>query len=173
MDARWQAWLDEQIESRFADAAGARLSLQLPLSERLVTRLLAEQIPANRSVREVSLRALDGNAVTIRVRLEGPEFLPRLYIRLNVVEQPELPNRPVLVLQLASQGLAWLANATLGIFATLPDGVELRGDRVLVHLDVLSRRYGLQQWLNLVSRFEVGSRRGWLLLTAELAVPGE
>ena len=70
------ALLHEQRLNRFRDSAGANAAFTLPVSDRLVTRLVNEQLPVDGPVREIDLEAQAGDLVLVRVKLTRPAFLP-------------------------------------------------------------------------------------------------
>lgn len=160
------ALLREQRGSGFADIAGTRASLTAPVSDRLLTRIIASRLPSSLPmIRELDLRAVAGNQLVISLRA-GPSFLPAFTIRLAIDEQPVLPSSPVLVLRIVSQGLAAMGNTALRFLQALPPGLRLDGDRLYVNLATLLERYGAEGALQHLSGLEISTTEGRVVVSA-------
>jgi hypothetical protein len=166
----WVDLLREQERSGFADLRGTRASVRVPVSDRILTRIITERLPPKGTVREIDLEAFDGDECRIRVRLR-PAFLPSLDVRLVIERQPRLPESPVLVARLISKGLASLATGPLGSAFRLPQGFILDNERLLVDLSVLARRYGAGETLAYLSTLELHTERGRVVVVAEAELP--
>src|SRR5687768_263963 len=123
MDPRWLALIQEQLRSGFADLTGASVAIRLPVSDRLVTQVIAERIPAGSPIRDLQLRAHDGNELTVRARVGGLTMLPALQVRFVIEQQPSLPEAPILTLRLASHGFTALVGRALQFLGKLPTGI--------------------------------------------------
>ena len=102
MEPWWVTLLRQQQSDNFPDLAGAEASATIPISDRLITRAIAERLSPSAPIREVEVRAHADNQLTVRVRLAGPAILPPLQLRLAIEQQPDLPMSPVLVLGIVS-----------------------------------------------------------------------
>jgi hypothetical protein len=160
-------WMDDLIgglrEGRAADVAGSRAALDVSLSEALLNRIIAERLPPGGPVRDLRLRLVADEAL-ITLRLERPRFLPPMTVKVTIERQPDLPGAPDLVLRLGlPAGLGMLAGIGANLFATLPPGVRLDGDRLTLDLARLLAEQDLGWTLRyaraLVVTFEPGRVR--------------
>jgi len=167
MDARWRTALDLLVQTHFADLAGARLALTLPVSDRLLTALARAELRPSGPVRDVDLIAETGNQIAVRVRLTKPAFLPPLTVRLRIESQPILPDAPVLRLHITSRVAAFAAQ----LLATLPPWLRLRGDRLEVDLAALARQYGAIELFQTLSSISLATVPGTVVLDLTAALP--
>jgi hypothetical protein len=171
MEPWWTILLREQQATGFADLAGATASLTLPLSDRFVTRLIANHLPASSPVREVDLCAEAGNQIVLRIRVARLAFVPRVRVRLLIEQQPVLPSSPVIVFRLISEGFAALAGTALRFVKVLPPGVQLDGDRLHLNLAQLLDSYGLADVVTYLTHLEVTTAETRIVLVARARVP--
>jgi hypothetical protein len=167
-----EPWLDllrEQQSTRFADLAGAHTVFTIPVSERLLNRIVADRLPRSAPVSELQLHPEDGNHVTISVKLSKFAFLPAVRVRFAIERQPDLPASPVLVLRI--EGKAALAGPALGFLNVLPPGVRLENDRLLVDLAALLAQYGASEVLLYLTAIEVTTVAGRVIVSGRLAIP--
>ena len=133
--------LQEQRLNGFRDLAGAVAGFTVPVSDRVVSRVVVESLPIDGPVRDVDLEAHPGNMVIARLKLTRPAFLPSLSVKLFIERQPELPAWPFFVVRLElPAGLMGLAGSALKMVGSLPRGLRLDGDRLAVDLRVLLER---------------------------------
>lgn len=167
----WSALLREQQASGFADFTGADGTVVVPVSDRLITRILAGRIPASAPVREVVVRALANNLVEARVRLAKPAILPAITIRLLIARQPQLPDSPVLVLNVVSQGLAAVAGPVMRFLDMLPTWIRMDGDRLFVDLRALLAQHGAAAVLDYLSDLQLTTTEGRFVIRARATLP--
>jgi hypothetical protein len=172
MDAWWAALFREQEREGFADLAGAEAFATIPISDRLITRAIVQRLPPSAPIRELDVRAHAGDQVTVRVRLTKPAILPPVQLRLAIEQQPELPNSPVVVLGVVSQGLASLAISALKFVDVLPPGVRFDGRRFVVDLRTLLERHEAGWALSYLTDLQVGAVDGSLVVRARGVLPG-
>jgi len=134
VEAFWQRVLQHQQASGFSDIAGAHASVVLPVSDRLVSRLVAERASPDWPVSVVEVRAEAADRFVVSLRLKGPTFLPLLRVRFEIERQPELPSSPVLVLRIVPDALTAVATPFLRFLKRLPEGVGFDGSRLTLHL---------------------------------------
>ena len=60
MEPWWLTLLREQHSTRFADLAGAHASFTIPVSDRLLNRLIADRLPPSSPISELHVHAEDG-----------------------------------------------------------------------------------------------------------------
>jgi hypothetical protein len=171
MEPWWTSLLREQQATDFADLAGATASLTLPLSDRFVSRLIANHLPASSPVSEVEVYAEAGNQILLRVRVARLSFIPRVRVKLLIERQPVLPSSPVIVFRILSEGLAALAGTALHFLKVLPPGVHLDGDRLHVNIAQLLDKYGLADVVTYLRHLEVTTAERRIVLVARAAVP--
>ena len=150
----------EQQASGFPDVAGARASVTLPISDRLVTRLVVQSLPPGGPIGDIDVRAANANRFSVRVRLTRPALLPPITVNLAIDRQPVLPSDPRLILRLLSTGLLSFAGAAARFFNVLPPGIRIDGELIFVDLRTLLDQRGLAQHLKYLEHLEVTSEEG-------------
>jgi hypothetical protein len=151
--------------------AGARASVTLPLSDRLLTRLVAQSLPPSGPISEIDVRAGNANRFSVRVRLTRPALLPPITVNLAIDQQPVLPSNPVLTLRLLSTGLLSFAGAAARFLNVLPAGIRIDGELIFVDLRTLLEQRGLAAHLNYVEHLEVTTEEGRFIVSARGRVP--
>jgi hypothetical protein len=168
----WLPLLREQQSTNFADLAGASASFTIPVSDRLLNRVVADRLPRASPVSELQLRADDGNQLTASVKLGRLSFLPAVRVRFVIEQQPDLPASPVLVLRMVLEGMAALASPALPFLKSLPPGVRLEQDRLHVNLATLLAQYGAADALGFLTALEVTTTAGRVIVSGRLGIPG-
>jgi hypothetical protein len=153
------------------DVAGTRISGELPISNALVNRLIAEALKGrDLPVSAVLFEAQDADRMLVHLNLRGP--LPSVKLALRIDQQPQ-PDNPVLSMRWSLPGLGALgafATPALAFFKALPPGIRVEGDRILVNIkDVVTQR-GFGEYLNYLRSLQVHAVGGRLLATFELGV---
>jgi hypothetical protein len=166
----WLTLLREQQRSQFADFGGAHVGLHLPIPDRLLTDAVARALPATAPIRTLDIEALDNNEFAVKVKMKKPAILPAIRLRLRLEEQPRLPDSPVLTLRFASGGLSAVAAPLLRQMASLPRGMRLEGDRLLVHLGILATQYGLEDVLPFLRSLKISTERGRFIIALDAGV---
>jgi hypothetical protein len=155
--------------------AGASVSGEIPVSESVINRALAEQLSQSGApLSGLRLEAHEADAMTAYVTLRRPSFVPSLRVMLRVEQQPRLPDAPILGLRWTLAGMGLLtrvAGPALALFNALPPGIHVVGDRLLVDLRRLSESQGVGDLLRYVSRLQIGARAGVVVIRFELRVP--
>lgn len=165
MNAMLLEQLRRELQHGLPSFTGAEAYAVVPIADTFLTELIARSLPANGAVRDVSLRAEDGDRLAIKVTLARPGFLPPIPVTLVIHEQPHLPDRPVLVLKLS------LARAVMGLAlkalqaAPLPAGVSVAEDHINVDIAQLLAQRGLTDVLRYASELRVHSRRGAVVVS--------
>lgn len=158
--------------SGFAEVAGARASVTLPVADRLVADLARQAIPATAPIRDLELRAIDGDRLTVRIRLAKPAFLPPVAITFQIVGQPALAEHAVLVLRAVSGGaMLSLASSALKFVGSLPPGVRLDRDIVAIDLRALAAQHGAAEAFGFVEHLELHTEPGRFVVVARAGVP--
>jgi hypothetical protein len=165
----WMTLLLEQRAAQFDAFSGATASLMVPVSDRWISDIVGRSLSA--SVRELEIRALADNQLSVGVRLRTPAWFPRINAKLRIERQPDLPDAPVLVVRLLSQGaLAVLAGPAARFFSALPSWLQWDGDLLRVDLAELLRQYDANDVLSYVRRAEVTTREGSIVLAIDAMV---
>ena len=165
--------LQEQQASGFRDVAGARASVTLPLSDRLVSRLVAQSLPPSAPISDIDLRAGNANRFSVRVRLTRPALLPPITVNLAIDRQPVLPSSPILTLRLLSTGLLSFAGAAARFFNVLPPGIRMDGELIVVDLRTLLEQRQLAEYLNYLEHLEVTTEEGRFIVTVRGRLPAQ
>ena len=171
MDPRVQQLIDDLRAARLAELSGARLSVEVPLTERLLNRALALGLPPNGPVREVTVQPRSANRLRVRVRLSAPDFLPPIGITLEIVRQAALPGGPLVLRVLSMPWLVGLAGAAVSLGSILPPGVRLEDQQIVVDLGSLLERQGHGELIPFLERVHVTSEEGRVRLQLEARVP--
>jgi hypothetical protein len=166
----WQAILREQQATRFADLAGTRASVSVPVADRLINEIIAQRLSRQSPLVSVTVRSVAGNVVHIQATPRQP-LVPRLRLELTVIRQPEWPLTP-LVLRLRTEGMASsLAASTLRFLNVLPPGLRLEGDLLTVDLAALARQYGGDEVIRYLTRIELTTVDGAVVVAADFSIP--
>jgi hypothetical protein len=171
LDAWWVTLLREQQSDGFPDFGGAEASATIPISDQLISRVIAARLPPAASVRELAVRAHAGDELTIRVKLTKPAILPPFQVKLTIEQQPELPVSSVLILGVASQGLASFAVNALKFVSALPPGVRFDGRRFFIDLRTLLEQYGGAEALVYLTGLTIRTVEGYFVVQAHAHVP--
>lgn len=167
MGSRLIDLLRQQQAQGFLDLAGARVTVKIPVSDRLVTTFANENMPPSGPVCELDVRAHEANRLSVRVRLRRPALMPPLSVKLTIVQQPRLPDAPAIGLRLSAPGaLLALAGSAARAFNVLPPGVQLEGDRVYVDLRALLEQHELGEVLHYLEYLEITTEDGRIIFSA-------
>ena len=156
-----------------SDLSGAALSGEIPLSNAVVNRFVADQL-AGRDVpvSSIQLDALGGDSFAARVVAKA-RLVPTLRIVARVERQPELPADPVLWLRWSMPGmgaLAFLAAPALAFFKALPPGVRADGDRIRIDVTEVLVSRGLAEIVGHVRGLGVHTRPGAFLVRFDVRI---
>src|SRR5437762_13060039 len=166
----WMTMLLEQRTSKFDAISGATASFVIPISDTLITDVVARQLPA--SVRELEIRGLSGNQLSVGVRLRNPAWFPRINAKLHIERQPLLPDEPVLVVRLVSHGaLAAFAGPAARFLSALPSWLQMDGDLLRLDIASLWRELDADDALFYLRRAEVTTREGSIVLAIDAMIP--
>ena len=110
--------------SQFAELKGARVSASIPISERLLNEIVAASLPPSAPVRDLTVQPQQANRLRCERELARPDFLPPISLTLEIEQQPQLPDTPLVLRVLSLPGLCrWRARCCRR--ASLPPGVRL------------------------------------------------
>jgi hypothetical protein len=171
MDPRLASLFAGLKAARFADLSGSEAYTVIRIGERLLNESAATFLAASSVVREIKLHPRAANQIDVQVKLARPAFLPAFSVTLHVEQQPQLPDHPELVLRLSGAGgLLRLAGPAIQSSGSLPPGISLAGDRVIVDVrDVLESR-GHAELLEYVEQLHLLSEDARLVLAVQLRV---
>jgi hypothetical protein len=154
-----------------AELRGARVSGEVPLTDSLLNRVIAEQLRAKGGpVSALVVEPLDGDALNVHVRMHTA-FVPTLKVHLRVEAQPTFPDSPALVLRwsLGALGaLARMASPVLALLKVLPPGVRVDGDLVGVDVAELLRARGLGELLPWIAKLRVTTQSGRVIVAFDV-----
>jgi hypothetical protein len=170
-DPWWMLLVREQLAAGFPDVAGTEFSATIPVSDRLLTRVIRERLPTG-PVSSLDLHAEPGGRLTVHVKLARPAFVPRITLPMTIVGQPVLPESPVVVLRVGSPGgLLRLAGPLVRLMDVLPPGVTLEKDLLSANLRTLLAVSEMAFALDLVEHLEIGTAEGRVVLSIRARVP--
>jgi hypothetical protein len=154
------------------ELAGSTLAGEIPLSDALVNRMLAERLAQHAQVAAVRVQAQQNDTVAIQV-VPRARLMPALNITARIERQPEFPQQPMLLVRWAMPAagpLALFAAPVLAYFKAMPQGIRMDGDRIAVDLRELLHSRGLDDVLALIRKLEIHTRPGGFLVRFEAAV---
>jgi hypothetical protein len=160
MDPRLEPILAEQLGAGLPGLAGSDARAAVRLSDQLVNQIAAALLPRDGAVRAVTVRARDGNAIDVSVTLAKPAFLPAMRAQLTIERQPTLPDVPVLALRIAGGAGSLLKIAGPFLSGSLPPGVRLDHDLLLVDVRALLAEHGQSSHLSYVRDLRVTTEDG-------------
>jgi hypothetical protein len=156
------------------EVAGSIFAGEIPMSNALVNRLIAERLAgAQLPIAAVRMEAHDGDRLTIVLSMRG-SLIPDVTIAAKIEEQPHFPNPAVLWLRWtlpAMRALSFVAAPALAYFKKLPPGIRVEGDRIAVDLAELLRSRGLGELMDYITRVNVTTREGAIIVAFALRVP--
>jgi hypothetical protein len=170
-EAWWRTLLREQWSSGFPDIAGAEAAITVPISDGLLTAVVATGLPPSVPISSMSVRAEAGDRFAVRFKLKSPAFVPPLTIRFAIVGQPQLPASPVLTCVMLTQGIGPFMGPLVRLFATLPPWIRVEQDRVLVNLRLLAAERGLADLLAFATEIRLTTGPGTFVVSAKAGVP--
>jgi hypothetical protein len=169
LDPRLQHAFEQLRATRFAEIKGARLSLSIPIAERLLNELVSAALPASLPVRDLTIRPRASNSLQVRARVSKLDFLPPVTLTLDIDQQPCLPDTPLGLRLRSFPGLVALAGPLLSQ-KHFPPGIRLEGDRLFVDLRQLLERAGYGDLVPLIERLHLATDEGRLLVEVEARV---
>ena len=161
--------LEQLRAARFAEIRGARLSVSIPIGERLLNELVTAALPASLPVRDLAVRPRASNTLQVRARVAKLDFLPPVTLTFDIDQQPRLPDTPLGLRLRTFPGLTAIAGPLLSQ-KTLPPGIRLDGDRLFVDLGPLLERAGYGDVVPLIERLHLATEEGRLLVEADARV---
>lgn len=154
---------------------GGTLAGEIPLTEALVNRLIAQRLGRSQGpVESAVVQAHDNQNLTVTVSMRAPRMMPSVKIAARIEQQPEFPDPAVLGLRWSMPGLgplALLAAPALAYFKALPPFIRVDGDRIAVDLRGLLQAQGLGDLVHYVRSARVQTRTGVIVVQFELQVP--
>lgn len=173
VDPRIERILAEQQRIRFQGLSGSEFGGTIRISDDLLNQCIAAALPPDLPVRALTVRCREGNWLNARVTLARPSFLPPLTVELAIDRQPTLPHDPVLVLRLTggAGSLMKLFNSPLRRAVSLPPGVQIDGDRVLVDIRAILQERGQAPLLDYVQQMCVATEEAGMAVIVLARVP--
>jgi hypothetical protein len=167
-DPRLLRILEQLRASKFAEVKGARVAATIPVPERLLNEIVTAALPQSAPVREVSVHPKAANRLAVRAKLARLDFLPPFTLTLEIERQPQLPETPLVLRVLSFPGLMPIAGAALSMASSLPPGLRLDGDRLLIDVRVVLERNGLGEVLPYLEDLRVTTDEGVVVVQATL-----
>jgi hypothetical protein len=156
------------------EIAGSLFAGELVLPNALVNRLVAERLSsAQLPIAAARMEAHAGDRLTFVLSLRG-SFIPDVTITAQIEEQPQFPGVPVLWLRWtlpAMRALSFFAASALTFFKKLPPGIHVEGDRIALDFAELLRSRGLEELKDYITRVNVNTREGAIVVAFALRVP--
>jgi hypothetical protein len=150
-----------------ADTSLARIPISRPLLNHFVAKALAGR---GTPVRALDIRPHDDDRFDAIVTVTWP-FVPAITIAFTIEQQPRFPESPVLVMRWSFLGGLGAIASRLMSSLTLPDGIRLDGEYLLLNIPLLAAHSPAGSMLGYVAQLELHTREGQMIIDAELAVP--
>ena len=163
--------LAQQRRAGFPAFAGAGASATIPVSDRLLSELIAHRLPSTGPIGGIVLVARERNQITARIRVVTRGLGLPVNLTFEIDSQPVLPERPVLGLRLKTSALLLTLSTMLArMFAALPPGVSFDGERIEINLRVLLEPYGAAELLRYLTELRVTTEPGVVVLSARARI---
>ena len=169
LDPRLREALEQLRATRFAGIQGARLSVSIPIAERLLNELVTAALPPSVPVRDLAVKPRAANTLQLRARVAKLDFLPPVTLTFDIDQQPRLPDTPLGLRLRTFPGLTALAGPLLSQ-KVFPPGIRLEGDRLFVDLRQLIERAGYGDLVPLIERLHLATEEGQLLVEVDARV---
>lgn len=148
------------------EIAGTFLVGEIPIKDTLINRLIARRLEGHSHLASVHVTLLEADQALVRVE-PRTRLLPSIPVELRIEQQPDLPRDPLLRLRWSLPGrgaFTLLARALVGYIKTMPPGVQIDRDVIVVDVRVLLQARGFEEVLDLLHRVAVHTRPGALLV---------
>jgi hypothetical protein len=152
-----------------AEITGAWFGGEIPVAGTLINRLIAARLADHPHVASVQVTLFEADEAVVRVE-PRVRLMPAIPVNVRIEQQPELPRDPILRLRWSIAGgrsLTFVASAITSYMKSLPPGVQIDRDVILVNLEIALRARGLEDVLGLLHRVSIHTRPGVLLLQVE------
>jgi hypothetical protein len=149
-----------------SEIAGTSLVGEIPIRETLINRLIARRLDGHPHIASVHVTLLDADEALVRVE-PRTRLLPSIPVALRIEQQPDLPRDAVLRLRWSLPGsgaFTLVARAVAGYIKTMPPGVQVDRDVIVVDLRTLLRSRGVEEVLELLHRVAFHTRPGAVLV---------
>ena len=155
------------------DVSGAVFSGDIPMTEALVNRLIAERLAVSGGpVSSVRLHPLDGDALDAELTIPALRIMPVVKVHA-VIERQATAANPVLLVRwsMPSLGpLAMFAGNVASYFKKLPPGIRIDGDQATIDIREVAASRGVAELLDYVTDLQVHTREGEFLLKVGLRI---
>ena len=148
------------------EIAGTSLVGEIPIRETLVNRVIARRLADHPHIASIHVTLLDADEAIVRVE-PRTRLLPSIPVELRIERQPDLPRDASLWLRWSlpsSAPLTMIARVIAGYIKTMPPGIRIDRDVIVVDLQTLLRERGLDEALGLLHRVAFHTRPGALLV---------
>jgi hypothetical protein len=171
MPSLLEAIFAQQRRSGFPAFAGTDASATIPISDRLLSELIARRLPAGGPIGDIVLVARDRNQITARIRVVTRGIGLPVNLTFEIDSQPVLPERPVLGLRLRTSALLLTLSTMLArMFASLPPGISFDGERIEIDLRALLQAHDATEWLRYLTELRVTTEPGVVVLTVHTRI---
>ena len=148
------------------EISGTSLVGEIPIKETLINRLIARRLEGHRHVASVHVTLFESDEALVRVE-PRIRLISSIPVAVRIEQQPDLPGDAMLRLRWSLPGcgpLTLVARALVGYIKTMPPGIQIERDVILVDLRTLLRARGLEDALGLLHRVAFHTRPGALLV---------
>jgi hypothetical protein len=145
--------------------------VRIPVAQALVNTVVARALQGKSvPVKAVDVQPHDGDALDIIVTVSWP-FVPALKVGITIERQPTFPESPILVLHWSLLGgVGAIASRFIKGLGSLPPGVSLDGQFVVVDIPALAAGSPAAAALPYIRNLQVHTMEGRLILEADLEI---
>lgn len=155
------------IRNNFSDLKGATLDASVPVPQSLINEIIAEALRGNKNIASVQASIHAQNRISFDVKTTLLPWPLNLKLKLDTSVDFASYSSPKI--------RAWMENNRLlgslgSLFNTLPEGIKLYGDQVVIDLGAFLRKPEQKRLLNLVKSVAIRTEEGKVILDAKIEV---
>jgi hypothetical protein len=155
------------INNNFSDLEGLTVDASIPVPEHMINEMITAAIQSNSNISYCKVSVSQHNRVSVNLKTPLWPWPLELKLRLkNVVDFTRSP-----------KFIAWLENkvllARIASFLTLPAGISIRDDQVVVDIGSFLSTPEQKRILELVRSVEIKTEEGKVIFDVKIEVSGE
>ncbi|HET6823071.1 MAG TPA: hypothetical protein VFH34_10500 [Anaerolineales bacterium] len=155
------------IQNKFSDFKGATIDATIPIPQSLINEIIETSLKGNKNIPSIRASIHPQNRVSIDIKTT---LIPwPLNLKLKLDKEVDLASYS------SPKIRAWMENNRLlgslgSLFNTLPEGIKLYGDQVVIDLGAFLRTPEQRRLLNLVKSVGIRTAEGKVILDAKIEV---
>jgi hypothetical protein len=167
----WPELLQKQRAERFAGLSGADIRGRLPVSEGLLNALLEDAVRQNEGLRRLSLTIQEGNLFVVDATVTVLFFDKNVRLLLRIDPLVDFAVSPLMKVHIVeSQGIPGFVLEFLLNLLPFPESITIAPKLVTINLKTALTRRKLDEFVPLVKRLGLSTRRGYAALEFHVGV---